>query len=56
MYFVIKDKKIDKYMTISEKVSNIIKKFNSELIYNKKYPKPEKDSTQKKAFNVFIYQ
>ena len=50
-------KKIDKYMKIWEKVSNIIKsKFNSELIYNKKYLKAEKKSTQKKAFNVFIYQ
>ena len=40
-------------MTIWVKVSIIIKrKFNSEL----KYLKAEKDSTQKKAFSVFIYQ
>ena len=39
MYFMIKDEKIfDKYVTIWEKVSNIIKK-NSELIYNKEYLK-----------------
>ena len=43
MYFMIKDeKKINKYMAIWEKVSNIIKKINSELIYNKKYVKISK--------------
>ena len=42
MHFMIKDeKKIDRYI-IWEKVSNIIKKINSELIYNKKYLKAEK--------------
>ena len=37
-YFMIKiEKKIDKYMRIWGKVSNIIQKFlDSELIYNKK--------------------
>ena len=47
MYFMIKyEFFFDKYMTIWEKVSNTIKrKFNSELIYNKKYLKVEKDST-----------
>ena len=47
MYFMIKyEIFFDKYMTILEKVSNTIKrKFNSELIYNKKYLKAEKDST-----------
>ena len=41
MYFMIKDgKSFDKRLTIFEKVSNIIKKFNSELIYSKKYLKP----------------
>ena len=41
MYFMIKGgKSFDKRLTIFEKVSNIIKKFNSELIYNKKYLKP----------------
>ena len=50
-------KKMDKDMTIWEKVSNIIiKEFNSELIYNKKCLKGEKHSTQKKTFNIFIYQ
>ena len=40
MYFVIKvDKFFDKYMRNWEKVSNIIKKINSELIYNQKYLK-----------------
>ena len=44
-------------MTIWEKVSNIIKRINSELIYNKNISKSwKKDSTQKKVFNVFIYQ
>ena len=28
---------------------------NSELLYNKKYLKAEKNSTQKKAFNIFVY-
>ena len=36
-----------------EKVSNI-KKINSILIYNKKYKKAKKKSTQKKVCNVFI--
>ena len=47
MYFMIKyEIFFDKYMTILGKVSNTIKrKFNSELIYNKKYLKAEKDST-----------
>ena len=40
MYFVIKvDNFFDKYMRNWEKVSNIIKKINSELIYNQKYLK-----------------
>ena len=40
MYFMIKDEKeIDKYMIILEKVSNIIKKNNSEPIYNKNIKK-----------------
>ena len=55
MYFMIKEEKnFDKYMTICEKVCNIMKKINSELVYNKKCLKAEKDSTQKKIFNVFI--
>ena len=40
-----------------ETVSNIIKnKFNSELIYNKKYLKGKEKPTHKKAFNAFICQ
>ena len=41
MYFMIKyERSFDKYMRIREKNSYvIIKKFNSELIYNKKYLK-----------------
>ena len=45
----------DKYYETWEKVSSIIKKeFNSKLVYNKKYLKAEKKSTQKKAFNVIL--
>ena len=57
IYFMIKDEHVfDKYMTIWEKASNIIiRKFNSGLIHNKKYLKAETLSTQKKAFNIFIY-
>ena len=41
--FMIEDENIfDKYMTIWEIVSNIIKKINNEIIYNKKYLKVEK--------------
>ena len=41
IYFMIKDEKhFNNNLTIWEKVSNIIKKkFNSELMYNKKYQK-----------------
>ena len=47
----------DKYINIWEKVSNITKsKFNSDLKYNKKYLKDERNSTQNEAFNVLIYQ
>ena len=36
MYFMIIDEEcFDKYMTVWEKVGNIIKKTNGELIYNK---------------------
>ena len=58
MYFIIRDEKnFDKYMTVWGKVNNIIKtNFNRELICNKKYLKAEKDSKEKKVFNVFIYQ
>ena len=57
MYFMIKDEKTnDKHLTIWEKITNIIKKINSELTYNKEYLRAEKNSTQRKAFNVFIYR
>ena len=50
MYFMIKDK----YMTIWEEVSNIIKKtFNSELIFNKKYLKAKKRFNTKESFQCF---
>ena len=53
MHFMIKDeKKIDRYI-IWEKVSNIIKKINSELIYNKKYLKAEKRFNTRESFQCF---
>ena len=56
-YFVIKDEiSFDNYMKVWEKVSNIIERINSELIYNKKYLKSEKRFNTKKSFHVFIYQ
>ena len=43
-------------MEILKNVRNITKnKFNSELIYSKKYLKAEK-KTQKEPFNVYIHQ
>ena len=53
--FMIKDKNMfDKYMTVWGKVSNIIKrKFNSELIYNKKYLKAETRFKAKESFQCF---
>ena len=54
MYFKIKDENIsDKYMVIWEKVSNVIKKINSELIYNKKYLKAEKRFNTRESFQCF---
>ena len=41
---------LDKYMTIWEKVGNVTKKINSELIYNKKYLKAEKRFNTKESF------
>ena len=43
----------DKYMTVWEKDSNIIKKINGELIYNKKYLKAEKRFNSKESFQCF---
>ena len=40
-------------MRIWQKVSNIIKKINSELIYHKKYLKDEKRFSTKKSFQCF---
>ena len=40
-------------MVIWEKVSNVIKKINSELIYNKKYLKAEKRFDKKDGFQCF---
>ena len=55
MYFMIKGENlVDNYMTIWEKFSNIIiNKFNSELIYNKKYLKAEKRLNTKESFQFF---
>ena len=52
---MIKDEKVfDKHMKIWEKVSNIIKKINSVLIYNKKYLKLKKIH-HKRKLSVFLY-
>ena len=59
IHFLIKEEKLFiKYMEILEKASNTIKnKFNSELIYSKKYLKAEKKThTQKDDFNVYMQQ
>ena len=55
MYFMMKDEKIfDKYTTVWDKVSNLIKKkFNSELIHDKKYLKVEKRFNTKESFQCF---
>ena len=42
-------------MTIWEKVSNIKNKFKSELIYNKKYPKAEKNFQHKTKLSMLLY-
>ena len=43
----------DKYMAILEKGSTIIKKINSEDIYNKKYLKAEKRFNTIESFQLF---
>ena len=54
IYFMIKDEKVfDKNMRIWEKGSNIVKKINSELIYNKKYLKAKKRFNTKESFHCF---
>ena len=54
MYFMIKEKKnFDEYNETLEKVSNIVKKFNSELVYNKKYIKAENKISSKESFQCF---
>ena len=51
MYFFIKEQKVfDEYNEFWERVSNIIKKINSELIYNKKYLKAEERINTKEGF------
>ena len=43
IYFMIKgEKKIDKYMTVWEEISNKIKKINNEILYKKKFLKAGK--------------
>ena len=55
MYFMIKGENFfDKYMKIWEKVNNIIKKVNSEVIYNKKYLKAKKVYRKRKLL-IFLY-
>ena len=55
MYFVIKEEKdFDKYMEILEKVSNIITKNYSELIYSKKYLIAKKPCNTKESFQCFL--
>ena len=54
--FMIKEGKLfDKCINFVGSFFNVMKNiFNSELIYNKKYLKAEKNSTQKKAFrNIY---
>ena len=54
MCFIIKGENIfNKYMTVWEKVGNIIEKINSELIYNKKYLTAKKRSHTQKSFQYF---
>ena len=51
IYFMKKDKQnFDKYMTVWEILSYIIKKYSSELIYIKKYLKAEKRCNTKENF------
>ena len=54
--FYEKDKKnFDKYIKTWEKLSNITKtKFNSELIYNRKYLKAKKSQQKRKLSMSFI--
>ena len=55
IYFMIKEEKVlDKYNEIWEKFSNIMKiKFNSDLVYNKKYIKTENKINAKESFQCF---
>ena len=54
MYFMIKDEKfVDEYMKIWEKVSNALKKNNSELVCNKKYVKAEKNFNATEILQCF---
>ena len=51
---MIKELKVfNKNMEILEKVSNIVKKINSELIYDKKYIETEKTFNMKESFQCF---
>ena len=57
MCFIIKDKNIfDKYMTIWEKVSNVIKKINGVFIYNKKGENLQAETIRvKRKLSIFLY-
>ena len=53
MYFMINNRKVfDKFNEIW-KVSNFIKKINSELVYNKKYIKRENKMNTKESLQCF---
>ena len=57
MCFIIKDKNVfDKYMTIWEKVSNMIKTINSVFIHNKKGENLKAETIQvKRKLSIFLY-
>ena len=54
MCFMTKEEKVfDKYIEVLEKVTNIIKKINSEPIYSKKYLITKKTFNTKESFQSF---
>ena len=54
VFYDKRKKGFDKYMEILEKVSNIIKKNDSELIQSKKYLIAKKTFNRKESFQCFI--
>ena len=56
MYFMIKDETfLDKYMRIWEKISNMRKKVNGKINYDKKYLEAERKSQHKRKLAMFLY-